>query len=63
MTSTSTRSYDLLWLGLALLVLLPQLLTVFHEYEHIMLGVVMMLVMIFLPAGIIPSLAARFGRR
>ncbi|MFN3658011.1 MAG: branched-chain amino acid ABC transporter permease [Pseudolabrys sp.] len=49
--------------GAALLVLLPQLLTVFHEYEHIMLGIVMMLVMIFLPAGIIPSLAARFGRR
>lgn len=49
--------------GAALLVLLPQVLTVFHDYEHIVLGIVMMLVMIFLPAGIVPSLAARFGRR
>jgi branched-chain amino acid transport system permease protein len=49
--------------GAALLVLLPQVLTALHEYEHIALGMIMMLVMIFLPAGIIPSLAARFGRR
>jgi branched-chain amino acid transport system permease protein len=49
--------------GAALLVLLPQVLTVFHEYEHIMLGLVMMLVMIFLPAGIVPTLTARFGGR
>jgi len=49
--------------GAALLVLLPQLLTVFHDYEHIALGLVMMLVMIFLPSGIVPSLAALFGRR
>jgi branched-chain amino acid transport system permease protein len=50
-------------IGAALLVLLPQVLTALHEYEHIALGMIMMLVMIFLPAGIIPSLAARFGRR
>jgi branched-chain amino acid transport system permease protein len=49
--------------GAALLVLLPQLLTVFHDYEHIALGLVMMLVMIFLPSGIVPSLTALFGRR
>jgi branched-chain amino acid transport system permease protein len=49
--------------GAALLVLLPQVLTVFHDYEHIVLGLVMIVVMIFMPAGIIPSLTARFGRR
>jgi branched-chain amino acid transport system permease protein len=43
--------------GAALLVLLPQLLTVFHDYEHIVLGLVMIVVMIFVPAGIVPSLA------
>jgi len=49
--------------GAALLVLLPQVLTVFHDYEHIVLGAVMILIMIFLPTGIVPALAARFGRR
>jgi branched-chain amino acid transport system permease protein len=49
--------------GTALLVLLPQVLTVFHDYEHIALGLVMMIVMIFLPAGIIPTLSTLFGRR
>ena len=49
--------------GAALLVLLPQVLTVFHDYEHIVLGAVMILIMVFLPSGIIPALAARFGRR
>jgi branched-chain amino acid transport system permease protein len=43
--------------GAALLVLLPQVLTVFHDYEHIVLGLVMIVVMIFVPAGIVPSLA------
>jgi branched-chain amino acid transport system permease protein len=49
--------------GAALLVLLPQLLTVFHEYEQLVLGLVMMLVMIFLRAGVVPSLAAALARR
>ncbi len=49
--------------GAALLVLLPQLLTVFHDYEHIALGLVMIVVMIFVPAGIVPSLATLFGWR
>lgn len=44
-------------LGATVLVLLPQLLTVFHDYEHIMLGAVMIVFMIFLPGGIVPSLA------
>lgn len=41
--------------GAALLILLPQVLTVLQDYEHVVLGLVMMLVMIFLPAGLIPS--------
>lgn len=42
--------------GAALLTALPQVLTVFQEYEHIILGLIMMLVMIFLPVGLLPSL-------
>lgn len=50
-------------LGAAVLVLLPQLLTVFQDYEQLVLGLVMMLVMIFLRAGIVPSLAGLAPRR
>lgn len=49
--------------GAAMLTVLPQLLTVFQDYEHIVLGLVMIVVMVFLPAGIVPSLAAVFRRR
>jgi branched-chain amino acid transport system permease protein len=44
--------------GAAILVVLPQMLTVFHEYEHIMLGLIMIVFMIFLRAGVVPSLGA-----
>lgn len=47
-------------LGAAILTLLPQVLTVFAEYEQLVLGAVMILVMIFLPQGLLPSLARRF---
>ena len=36
--------------------MLPQVLTVFAEYEQLVLGLVMMLVMIFLPQGLLPSI-------
>jgi branched-chain amino acid transport system permease protein len=49
--------------GAALLVVLPQMLTVFRDYEHIALGLIMMACMIFLRAGIVPSLAILFARR
>ncbi len=49
-------------LGAALLTALPQALTVFQEYEHLILGLVMMLVMIFLREGLFPSLARLFRR-
>ena len=48
--------------GAAVLVLLPQVLTAFHEYEHVMLGLLMMLFMIFLPQGIVPSLTRLLQR-
>ena len=43
--------------GAAVLVVLPQVLTVFHEYEQAMLGLIIMVFMIFLRRGIVPSLA------
>jgi branched-chain amino acid transport system permease protein len=50
--------------GAALLVLLPQALTVFHEYEHALLGLLIMLFMIFLRQGVLPGLAGLLaGRR
>jgi branched-chain amino acid transport system permease protein len=49
--------------GAALLVLLPQVLTVFHDYEHAVLGLMIMLFMIFLRVGIVPGLAALLRRR
>ncbi len=48
--------------GAALLTILPQALTVFHDYEHIALGLIMIVFMIFLRAGIVPSLASLFRR-
>ncbi|MCG8595415.1 MAG: branched-chain amino acid ABC transporter permease, partial [Kiloniellales bacterium] len=49
-------------IGAALLTALPQFLTVFQEYEHALLGLVIMLCMIFLRRGILPSLAAALPR-
>jgi branched-chain amino acid transport system permease protein len=49
--------------GAAVLVTLPQLLTVFREYEHLVLGLLIMLFMIFLREGIVPSLRAIFSAR
>jgi branched-chain amino acid transport system permease protein len=49
-------------LGAALLTALPQALTFFQGYEHVLLGLVMMLVMIFMRDGLLPSLARRLAR-
>jgi branched-chain amino acid transport system permease protein len=50
--------------GAAVLVVLPQALTIFHEYEQALLGLIVMVFMIFLRKGIVPSIAAAFaGRR
>jgi branched-chain amino acid transport system permease protein len=42
--------------GAAILTMLPQLLTVFAEYEMLLMGLVMMLVMIFMRDGLLPSI-------
>ncbi|MFN3655655.1 MAG: branched-chain amino acid ABC transporter permease [Pseudolabrys sp.] len=46
--------------GAAVLVVLPQALTIFHEYEQALLGMIVMFFMIFLRRGIVPSLATAF---
>ncbi|MFC2970250.1 branched-chain amino acid ABC transporter permease [Acidimangrovimonas pyrenivorans] len=50
-------------LGAVILTLLPQVLTVFAEYEQLVLGAVMILVMIFLPQGLLPSIARKIRGR
>jgi len=49
--------------GAALLVVLPQTLTALHDYEHMVLGLVIMAVMIFMRAGIVPTLAGALAAR
>ena len=49
--------------GAGILTLLPQVLTVFAEYEAIILGLAMMMVMIFLPEGLVPSVLRIFRGR
>jgi branched-chain amino acid transport system permease protein len=48
--------------GAAILVVLPQVLTVLHDYEHMVLGLILMGCMIFLRQGIVPGLRAAFAR-
>lgn len=50
-------------LGAAVLVSLPQFLTAFAEYEHVLLGAILMAAMIFLRRGILPSTLDLLGRR
>ena len=49
--------------GAVILTVLPELLTWFAEYEHMIFGLILMLTMIFMPKGLIPSLSARFRIR
>jgi branched-chain amino acid transport system permease protein len=49
--------------GAALLTLLPQALTLFHDYEQVALGLILMLTMVCMPKGLVPSLARRLGRK
>ncbi|MBS0356087.1 MAG: branched-chain amino acid ABC transporter permease [Proteobacteria bacterium] len=48
--------------GAVLLTALPQALTAFEGWETVVFGAILMLCMIFLPRGLVPTLAARFGR-
>ncbi|MFT6916597.1 MAG: branched-chain amino acid transport system permease protein [Motiliproteus sp.] len=47
-------------MGAAVLVLLPQLLTGLEDMEMIIFGLILMLTMIFMPKGLLPTLVARF---
>ncbi len=49
--------------GAAILTVLPQLLTGFEDYEMMVFGLILMLTMIFLPQGLVPTLARVFKRR
>ena len=49
--------------GAALLTLLPQVLTVLQEYEHMIFGLIMMLVMIFMRDGLVPTLTRALSGR
>ena len=49
-------------LGAAVLTVLPQFLTLFHEYEHAILGLILMVCLIFLREGLVPGLLRRLGR-
>ncbi|MDD5478157.1 branched-chain amino acid ABC transporter permease [Rhodoferax sp.] len=49
-------------LGAVLLTALPQALTSFEGWETVAFGGILMLSMIFMPKGLVPTLAAKFGR-
>lgn len=49
-------------IGAAVLVALPQVLTMFQEYEHLLLGAIIIVTMIFMRDGIVPTLSRRFAR-
>jgi len=48
--------------GAVLLTALPQALTSFEGWETVAFGIILMLCMIFLPKGLVPTLAAKFGK-
>ncbi len=48
--------------GAAVLTVLPQVLTLLKDYEMVVFGALMMLTMIFLPRGVVPTLADYFHR-
>lgn len=50
-------------IGTLVIVVLPQTLTFLSDYKHIMVGALIMVFMIFLRAGIVPTLIALVGRR
>jgi len=49
-------------LGAAILTALPQFLTALSDYEHLVFGLLLMLTMIFMPDGLLPSLLRMIQR-
>jgi branched-chain amino acid transport system permease protein len=50
-------------IGAALLTVLPQLLSNFEGWETVVFGAILMLTMIFMPKGLVPTLSRLFGRK
>ena len=50
-------------IGAAILTLLPQLLSALEDYEHLIFGLILMGVMIFMPKGLLPTLTKLTRRR
>lgn len=48
--------------GAVLLTALPQVLVSFEGWETVAFGVILMVCMIFMPKGLVPTLAAKFGK-
>ena len=48
--------------GAGILTMLPQVLSTFEGWETVVFGAILMATMIFLPKGIVPTLAARFRK-
>ncbi len=46
--------------GAAVLTLLPQLLSGFEDWEMVVFGLILMLTLIFLPKGLVPTITAKF---
>jgi branched-chain amino acid transport system permease protein len=49
--------------GAVFLTALPQVLTVFEDYEAMILGAIMMGTMIFMPRGLVPTISGFMARR
>ena len=49
--------------GAAVLTLLPQFLTALKDYEMTVFGAVLIATMVFMPRGIVPTLARALARR
>ena len=49
-------------IGAALLTMLPQVLSAFEGWETVIFGAILMLTMIFLPRGLVPTLRLRLGK-
>jgi branched-chain amino acid transport system permease protein len=49
-------------LGAVLLTALPQALATFEGWETVAFGTILMVCMIFMPRGLVPTLAAKFGK-
>ena len=50
-------------LGAALLTALPQALATLEGWETVIFGAILMMFMIFLPKGIVPTLASKFAKK